>query len=201
VIDALLATASTDFAITDPAVAKVLALDRQVVLVTAHRRENWGEPMRRICIAVARLVDKLVDIEVVFPMHRNPIVRETVEDVLGGRERIHLIEPPDYAPFVKLEKKSTLILTDSGGVQEEAPSLGKPVLVLRETTERPEGVAAGTAKLVGTDVDRIFETAYDLLTNETSYRTMAHAESPYGDGRASRQIADAIAGFLSQHVH
>jgi UDP-N-acetylglucosamine 2-epimerase len=197
VIDALLTTAAQDYVIEEPSLAAILALDAPVVLVTAHRRENWGEPMRRICDAVRRLSDSLPNIHVVFPMHRNPIVRETVIDVLGGHDRIHLIEPPDYAPFVKLEQKSALILTDSGGVQEEAPSLGKPVLVLRETTERPEGVAAGTARLVGTDSNLIFDVAYQLLTNSASYQEMAHAESPYGDGSASVQIAGALANYLS----
>jgi UDP-N-acetylglucosamine 2-epimerase len=196
VIDALLTTASQDYHIEDPSVARILSISGPVVLVTAHRRENWGEPMRRICSAVRQLSEKLPDINIVFPMHRNPIVRDTVVDVLGGLDRVHLIEPPDYAPFVKLEQKSTIILTDSGGVQEEAPSLGKPVLVLRETTERPEGVAAGTAKLIGTDTERIYNEAYRLLTDQAYYNQMAHAESPYGDGSASKQIADALSKFL-----
>jgi UDP-N-acetylglucosamine 2-epimerase (non-hydrolysing) len=197
VIDALLTTASSDLEILDPSLASILSTDGPVVLVTAHRRENWGEPMRRICESVRRLVAALPAITVVFPMHRNPIVRSTVVEVLGGLERVHLIEPPDYAPFVKLEQKSTIILTDSGGVQEEAPSLGKPVLVLRETTERPEGVTAGTAILVGTDPDRIFDNAYRLLTDQEAYCEIAQAMSPYGDGGASSRICDALAVFLS----
>jgi len=196
VIDALLTTAAQECMIDDPAVASVLALAGPVLLVTAHRRENWGEPMRRICQAVRRLAEALPEINVVFPMHRNPIVRETVIDVLGECDRVHLIEPPDYAPFVKLEQKAKLILTDSGGVQEEAPSLGKPVLVLRETTERPEGVAAGTAKLVGTDQELIFAESFRLLTDPSAYQKMAHAQSPYGDGSASKKIADALAKYL-----
>ncbi len=197
VIDALLTTASSEFSIDDPAVVKALALPGQVVLVTAHRRENWGAPLNRICCAVRQLVTQLPEINVVFPMHKNPIVRQTVVEVLGGLDRVFLIEPPDYAPFVKLEQKSALILTDSGGVQEEAPSLGKPVLVLRETTERPEGVAAGTAKLVGTDQALIFDEAFRLLTDPAEYDKMAHAASPYGDGSASKRIADALADYLS----
>jgi UDP-N-acetylglucosamine 2-epimerase (non-hydrolysing) len=200
VIDALLTTAAKECEIVDPTLREILSMNGPVVLVTAHRRENWGQPMHRICEAVRRLVEELSDVNVVFPMHRNPVVRSTVVSVLGDVDRVHLIDPPDYAPFVKLEQKSTLILTDSGGVQEEAPSLGKPVLVLRETTERPEGVAAGTAKLVGTDSELIFQEAIRLLTDPVAYRQMSQATSPYGDGTASVRIVDALAHYLSRSI-
>lgn len=193
VIDALLQAAAQDYAPSDPILRDILADPRRMLLVTAHRRENWGEPMAQIGQAVRAIVDAHSDTVAVVALHRNPIVRETLVPILGDHDRIKLIEPPDYAPFVNLEQKATLILTDSGGVQEEAPSLGKPVLVLRETTERPEGVAAGTAKLVGTDPVRIVAEASRLLTDDAAYQAMAHAVSPYGDGQAARRIADALA--------
>lgn len=160
----------------------------RVVLLTTHRRENWGEPQRRIAQAALDLVDRYEDLLLIVPMHRNPTVREVLEGVLGAHPRVRLIEPPDYAPFVKLMQRSTLILTDSGGVQEEAPAFGKPVLVLRDTTERPEGVEAGAAKLVGTDYDAIVEEATTLLADPAAYAAMAQAVSPYGDGRAASRI-------------
>jgi len=193
VIDALLDVAGRDYEGDDPQIREILAEPRRVILVTSHRRENWGEPMQRIARAVKAIVDRLPDTVAVVPMHRNPLVREALEPILGGHDRVRLIEPPDYAPFVKLEQKATLILTDSGGVQEEAPSLGKPVLVLRETTERPEGVAAGTARLVGTDFDIIVEESIKLLTDENAYAVMARSVSPYGDGSAAVRIAEALA--------
>jgi UDP-N-acetylglucosamine 2-epimerase len=196
VIDALLDVARRDdVAIDDPAVREILAEERRVILVTAHRRENWGEPMARIAEAVKRIVESHPDTVAVVAMHRNPIVRDTLVPALGSCERVRLIEPPDYVPFVKLEQKATLVLTDSGGVQEEAPGLGKPVLVLRETTERPEGVAAGTAKLVGTDIRMIVEEASRLLSDPNAYAAMARAVSPYGDGQASARIADALLAY------
>lgn len=160
----------------------------RVVLLTTHRRENWGAPQEQIARAARRLVDAFEDVLLVVPMHRNPVVRETLERILGGHDRVRLIEPPDYAPFVKLMVRCDLILTDSGGVQEEAPSFGKPVLVLRETTERPEGVEAGTAKLIGTDEERIVQEASVLLSDSEAYARMAQAVSPYGDGMASARI-------------
>jgi UDP-N-acetylglucosamine 2-epimerase (non-hydrolysing) len=163
-----------------------------MILVTTHRRENWGEPMARIGQAVRQIVDAFPDTVAVVPWHLNPLVREALTPTLAGHPRVKLIEPQDYVPFVKLEQKAVLILTDSGGVQEEAPSLGKPVLVLRETTERPEGVAAGTAKLVGTDTKLIVTEASRLLSDPNAYAAMARAVSPYGDGLAARRIADAL---------
>jgi len=164
----------------------------RMLLVTAHRRENLGEPMREICLGVSDLVHQFSDVHVVFAMHLNPKVREAVRDVLGGHERVDLIEPPDYDEFVALMARAHLILTDSGGVQEEAPALGKPVLVLRTTTERPEGVAAGTAKLVGPDRAAIVQSAAELLGDPAAYESMSQAANPYGDGRASHRIAEVL---------
>ena len=192
VIDSLLQVAEGDYAPGDTALQSVFDDPRRMVLVTAHRRENWGEPMAHIGQAVRTLVQTHPDIVAVVALHRNPIVRDTLVPLLSGLDRVRLIEPPDYVPFVKLQQKATLILTDSGGVQEEAPSLGKPVLVLRETTERPEGVQAGTAKLVGTDTQAIVTEASRLLSDPDAYARMAHAVSPYGDGQASARIADAL---------
>jgi UDP-N-acetylglucosamine 2-epimerase len=200
VIDALLTVSKVQYTANEPVLDEILARDGRMILVTAHRRENWGEPMERICRAIEILVDRFPDIYVAFAMHRNPIVRETVTKVLGTVDRVYLIEPPDYVPFVKLEEKCTLVLTDSGGVQEEAPSLGKPVLVMRETTERPEGVDVGTAKLVGTDIDRIVRETAVLLTDTEAYRRMAHAVSPYGDGRAAERIVDAISEYYLREL-
>lgn len=193
VIDALLSVAETASDISDiPGLAKVNLDGRRMILVTAHRRENWGEPMRRICVAIRSIVEAFPDTEVVFAVHRNPIVRDIVFKELGGAERVHLIEPPDYVPFVHLLKKAHLILTDSGGVQEEAPALGKPVLVMRKTTERPEGVEAGTAALTGTESDDVFQAAAKLLTDQNAYNNMARAINPYGDGSASVRIREAL---------
>jgi UDP-N-acetylglucosamine 2-epimerase (non-hydrolysing) len=191
VIDALLATVRTDYQFKTPALA---ALDprSRVVLVTAHRRESFGDPLRAICAAIAELVAGFPDIEVVLPVHPNPHVKGTVEAALCDTPRVRLIQPVDYVEFVHLMARSHLILTDSGGVQEEAPSLGKPVLVLRDTTERPEGVEAGTAVVVGTDRERIVATAGKLLDSSEAYQRMATAVSPYGDGRASERIVEAL---------
>jgi UDP-N-acetylglucosamine 2-epimerase len=166
-----------------------------LLLLTTHRRENWGEPQKAIARAVRRLADHHPALRVVAAMHRNPIVRDSLVAELGSRERIDLIEPPEYESFVKLMQRSTLILTDSGGVQEEAPSFGVPVLVLRETTERPEGVDAGCAKLIGADEERVFSEADLLLTSPDSHRGMAKASSPYGDGKAAGRIADLAASL------
>jgi UDP-N-acetylglucosamine 2-epimerase (non-hydrolysing) len=184
VIDALLSVAET---IPDDPPG-----DSREILVTAHRRENWGEPLREICLALRDLLEAHPDVTVTYAMHRNPVVRRTAQEILGGLDRARLIEPPDYQPFVGMMKRATLILTDSGGVQEEAPSLGKPVLVVRRTTERPEGVAAGTVKLVGTDRKAIFQEARRLLTDPAAYNAMAQSKNPYGDGRAAIRIREAI---------
>ena len=192
VIDALLEVAAKPFVPVDPLLRDILTDPRRMLLVTTHRRENWGEPMRRIGQAVRQIVDAFPDVVAVVPWHLNPLVREALTPSLSDHPRIRLIEPQEYVPFVKLEQKATLILTDSGGVQEEAPSLGKPVLVARETTERPEGIAAGTAKLVGTDTALIVAEASRLLSDPNAYAAMAHAASPYGDGQAARRIAEAL---------
>lgn len=167
---------------------------RRVVLVTGHRRENFGEGFEQICMALRRLAAR-GDVQIVYPVHLNPNVQGPVHALLQDMEGVHLIEPQDYLPFVYLMDRSDLILTDSGGVQEEAPSLGKPVLVMRETTERPEAVAAGTVELVGTDQERIVSAARRLLDDPAEYTRMARAHNPYGDGRASLRIAEACAGF------
>lgn len=166
------------------------------ILVTAHRRENWGEPMGNICRAVRRLAEANPDVRVLFPIHRNPVVRETAQAILGGHPRITLTEPFDYAPFVAAMRDSYLILTDSGGVQEEAPSLGKPVLVMRTTTERPEAITAGTVELVGVDEETIVGTAQRLLDDTAAYERMARSVNPYGDGQACARIVEAVRYFL-----
>jgi UDP-N-acetylglucosamine 2-epimerase (non-hydrolysing) len=172
----------------------------RIIFVETHRRENWGEPMENICKALLNLINDYEDTEIVFPVHRNPVVRETVYPLLEGHNRIHLIEPMDYPALINLQKKSFIILTDSGGIQEEAPSMGKPVLVLRRTTERPEGVQRGTAKLVGTDRDNIYKEASRLLYDHDEYNRMSKAINPYGDGQSAGRIVDAIRyyfGFIS----
>lgn len=164
----------------------------RLILLTAHRRENLGEPMRNMFRAIKRIVDEQKDVQVVYPVHLNPVVRELANEVLGNNSRIHLIEPLDVIDFHNFAARSHLILTDSGGVQEEAPSLGVPVLVLRDTTERPEGIEAGTLKLAGTEEDNIYRLATELLTDKAAYEKMAKAVNPYGDGNASKRICEAI---------
>lgn len=166
--------------------------DRRIILMTAHRREALGEPHRRIFQAVRQLVDRFEDIVVVYPVHLNPAVREPANEILGGHERIHLIDPLDVMDLHNFYPHVHLILTDSGGLQEEAPSFGIPVLVLRDTTERPEGVEAGTLELVGTDGEKLFERASVLLTDQQAYERMHKAANPYGDGKASQRIVEAI---------
>lgn len=167
--------------------------DKRIVLLTCHRRENWGEPMERIFDAVAELADRYPGIEVVFPVHKNPRVRQTAEKYLADKKNVRMIEPLDYHPFSALMNKAYLVLTDSGGIQEEAPSLGKPVLVLRDTTERPEAVAAGTVKLAGTYKEDILREASLLLDNPGAYEEMARTKNPYGDGTASAKITEILA--------
>lgn len=166
--------------------------DLKTILLTSHRRENFGEPIKEICKAVLELVEKNSDIEVVYPVHLNPNVQKPVYELLDGKERIHLIKPLEYATFCTLMKKSHIILTDSGGVQEEAPSLGKPVLVLRDTTERPEAIEYGTVKLVGTDRKKIVSTVQNLLDEKEAYKKMSEAINPYGDGLASKRIVEVL---------
>lgn len=172
--------------------------DSKIILVTMHRRENQGEPMRRVFKVMKQVVDSHKDVEIIYPVHLSPKVQRVAQEVLSDDPRIHLIKPLDVVDFHNLAKKSYFIMTDSGGVQEEAPSLGKPVLVLRDTTERPEGVAAGTLKLVGTEVDKVRTEMIRLLEDETAYDEMANAKNPYGDGKASDRIMDAIAYYFDK---
>ena len=192
-IDALKLTVQSDYY---HEVLDQLDTDKKLVLVTMHRRENQGQPMRNVFTALREMVDLHQEIEVVYPVHLSPAVQETANDILAGHDRIHLIEPLDVLDFHNLASRSYFIMTDSGGVQEEAPSLGKPVLVLRDTTERPEGVRAGTLKLVGTDPVRVKEAMAAILTDETLYRQMSQAPNPYGDGRASERIVHSIQQYL-----
>lgn len=192
VIDALHKTVDDDFQFEDEMLQRIDFKNKRIVLVTTHRRENLGEPMRHVYQALRNLIDEFEDVEIVFPVHKNPKVREVVNQELGGLAKVHLVDPLDYEPFANLMHRSHLILTDSGGVQEEAPALGKPVLVLRDTTERPEAVEAGTVKLIGTDKDVVYREAKELLTNQEEYSRMSEACNPYGDGKASQRIIQAI---------
>ncbi|HOM80815.1 MAG: UDP-N-acetylglucosamine 2-epimerase (non-hydrolyzing) [Armatimonadetes bacterium] len=192
VIDALLATAEKPFEFTEPPLSEVDFGAHRTILVTAHRRENWGEPIRDICRALRQIIQEFPDTQAIFQMHKNPVVRDVIREELGSVPRVLLVEPQEYVPWVHLMKRAYLVLTDSGGIQEEAPSLGLPVLVMRETTERPEGVDAGVAKLVGTTPERIVAEARELLGNKEAYRRMAHAVNPYGDGRSAEYIREAI---------
>lgn len=170
--------------------------DNKLILLTMHRRENQGEPMRRVFKVIREVVESREDVEVIYPVHLSPAVQEAAKEILGNTERIHLISPLDVVDFHNLAARSYFIMTDSGGVQEEAPSLGKPVLVLRDTTERPEGVEAGTLKLVGTESEKVKKEMEELLDNDAEYRRMAQAKNPYGDGKASERILDAIAYYF-----
>lgn len=192
VIDALLATVKRGFAFGDSLLDKLDYANKRILLVTTHRRENLGEPMREIYLALREVIETYRDVEIIFPVHKNPAVRSVVEEVLGSLPGVHLIEPMDYQPFVNLMQRSHIVLTDSGGMQEEAPSLGKPVLVLRNTTERPEALDAGTVLLVGTARQKVLDSLRRLLDNPGAYRSMAEAVNPYGDGQASRRIAGVI---------
>ncbi|WP_018708345.1 non-hydrolyzing UDP-N-acetylglucosamine 2-epimerase [Siminovitchia fordii] len=193
-IDALKTTVKEKY---DHKVLERIGSDR-LILLTAHRRENLGEPMRNIFRAIKRLVEEFLDIQVVYPVHLNPTVRELAKEILDNNPRIHLIEPLDVIDFHNFASRSFLILSDSGGVQEEAPSLGVPVLVLRDTTERPEGIDAGTLKLAGIEEENIYQLTKELLTNKNSYEKMANAANPYGDGEASRRILEAIRYYFKE---
>ena len=175
------------------------AADSRLVLLTAHRRENLGQPMTQMFRAIRRVVDEYPDVKLIYPVHMNPAVRRTAETELGGCERIRLTEPLDVTDFHNYMARSYLILTDSGGIQEEATSLGKPVLVMRDTTERPEGIAAGTLKLVGTDEDRIYREFSKLLVDADAYSAMSCASNPYGDGQACKRIADCLSAIKTDH--
>ncbi|CCN70295.1 UDP-N-acetyl glucosamine-2-epimerase [Vibrio nigripulchritudo SFn118] len=197
VIDALLAVRErllTDVQLNESCRAcfDFLEHGKRMVLITGHRRESFGDGFERICSAISTLAEMYSDVNFVYPVHLNPNVREPVNRLLANKGNVHLVDPQDYLPFVYLMDSSSVILTDSGGIQEEAPSLGKPVLVMRETTERPEAVAAGTVKLVGTDIEKIIREVSNLLDNEAEYQKMSVAHNPYGDGKASKRILDAI---------
>lgn len=193
-IDALAQTVQADY---QHEVLDKIGQGKRIILVTMHRRENQGEPMRRVFKVMKDVVDQTDDVEIVYPVHLSPRVQEAAKEVLGGDPRIHLIKPLDVVDFHNLAKRSYFIMTDSGGVQEEAPSLGKPVLVLRDTTERPEGVKAGTLKLVGTEEDAVKAAMLELLTDPAAYQRMAEAKNPYGDGQASDRILDDIAWYFA----
>ncbi len=191
VIDALKTTVSKDYKLCE-SMADVDFENNRVILVTAHRRENLGEPLENICRALKKIVTDFPDVELVYPVHLNPAVRETVNKYLAGMDRVHLIDPIDVRDMHNAMDRSYMIMTDSGGLQEEAPSLGKPVLVLRNETERPEAVEAGTVKVAGVREEVIYSMAYKLLTDKNEYESMARAVNPYGDGEASRRTVEAI---------
>ena len=197
VIDALLSIVDNNYQLESD-LADFLAKNKQTVLITAHRRENQGQPMVQIFQAVRRLHEELPEVGFVFPVHKNPRVRALAHEALDGLERVKMIEPLDYEPFANLMNQVDLIMTDSGGLQEEAPALGKPVLVLRENTERPEAVEAGTVALVGTDNEKIFTTAKTLLTDQKAYEAMEKAVNPYGDGKACRRIVQPIKYYFGE---
>lgn len=187
-IDALRTTVREDYSHPE----LVWASDSRLILITAHRRENLGEPMNNMFRAIRRVMDEHTDVKAIYPIHMNPIVRKTADEFLGGDDRIHIIEPLDVLDFHNFLARCFLVLTDSGGIQEEAPSLGKPVLVMRNTTERPEGIAAGTLKLVGTDEEVIYRSFKQLLEDNEEYARMSNACNPYGDGFACKRIADIL---------
>lgn len=193
-IDAMTTTVDDDYTHKE---LKWIKETERMILLTAHRRENLGEPMRHIFKAIKRVVDEFEDVKVIYPIHKNPLVREVAKEVFANTDRVKLIEPLDVFDFHNFQNKSYIILTDSGGIQEEAPSLGKPVLVLRDTTERPEGIVAGTLKLVGTDEETIYEETKKLLSNNEEYQKMSKASNPYGDGYASEKIVNAIIKYFN----
>ena len=200
VIDALLSVINDDYVFEQEVLNSIDFENKKVVLLTTHRRENWGEPMENIFESVVKLLNTNNDVEVIFPMHKNPLIRELANKYFKGLEsKIHLIEPLEYVEFANLMSKVYLIMTDSGGIQEEAPSLGKPVVVLRTETERPEGVMAGTVKLGGINKEEIYSIVNELLNNKDKYNKMAHAENPYGDGNSCEKIVDIIVNSFSRN--
>jgi UDP-N-acetylglucosamine 2-epimerase (non-hydrolysing) len=196
VIDALLSVVDKDYQFENKTLKNIDFENKKVVLLTAHRRENLGEPMENIFRAVRDLTEEVKDVEVIFPVHLNPVIRELSKKMLSANKNIHLIEPLDYLPFANLMARADLVLTDSGGIQEEAPSLAKPVLVLRDTTERPEAVEAGTVIKVGTDYNNIYRESIKLLTDDKEYQKRAAAVNPYGDGKAVNRIISALNYFF-----
>ena len=192
VIDAIQTTVRPDYKFSTPLLNELDYEHHKIILVTCHRRENYGQPMAKIMTALRRLADAYPQVELVYPVHLSPVVREAAAQYLGGHGRIHLIDPLDVLEMHNLMARCCFVMTDSGGLQEEAPALGKPVLVLRRETERPEAVAAGTAKLAGTETEPVYQMAAQLIESEQAYHAMAHAVNPYGDGHACRRIVDAI---------
>jgi len=197
VIDALQLAVQKPFRL-EPELERAFLENGRVILLTTHRRENLGGPLREVYLALRGLLDHYPDLGIIFPVHKNPAVRREVDRVLVGVKRVYLTEPLDYLPFINVMKRAHLVLTDSGGIQEEAPALGKPVLVLRDVTERPEAVAAGTARLVGTDRDRVEGAVSRLLEDQDAYREMAEAVNPYGDGKAARRIVQAVLWYFNR---
>lgn len=199
VIDAFATTVKADYQFKSEPLRKMDFGGARTILLTAHRRENWGEPLMSICRAVKRLVADFEDVQVIYPVHLNPVVRETVDHILQGNERILLIDPIDVEDMHNVLSRVYMVMTDSGGLQEEAPSLGKPVLVLRKETERPEAVEAGTVLITGTEEEDVYRDACSLLSDDAIYHKMAHAANPYGDGKASARIAAIIQDWAKTH--
>lgn len=199
VIDALFHTVKDDYVFQDELLNN-LNPNKKILLVTTHRRENLGEPMRQVYLALRQIIEEFSDVQMIFPVHKNPAVRKVVEEVLGGLDNVFLIEPLDYEPFVNVMNKAFLVLTDSGGLQEEAPSLGKPVLVLRDNTERPEAISAGTVSLIGTERNKVYHATKELITLEKKYYTMARAVNPYGDGKACERIILSLDHYFGINV-
>ena len=196
VIDAMLHTVKEDYKFENEELNKIDYVNKKVIMITAHRRENWGEGVENICTALNKIVEDNNDVELVYLVHLNPVVKDVVHEKLGGNDRIHLLPPLDTKETHNLMNKCFMVMTDSGGLQEEAPHLGKPVLVLRDVTERPEAVAYGTVKLVGTDIEKILSEANELIQNREAYEKMSKSVNPYGDGKASERIADAILRYF-----
>ena len=196
VIDAMLHTVKEDYKFENEELNKIDYVNKKVIMITAHRRENWGEGIENICTALNKIVEDNKDVELVYLVHLNPVVKDVVHARLGGNDRIHLLPPLDTKETHNLMNKCFMVMTDSGGLQEEAPHLGKPVLVLRDVTERPEAVAYGTVKLVGTDIEKILSEANELIQNREAYEKMSKSVNPYGDGKASERIADAILRYF-----
>ena len=196
VIDAMLHTVKEDYKFENEELNKIDYVNKKVIMITAHRRENWGEGVENICTALNKIVEDNNDVELVYLVHLNPVVKDVVHERLGGNDRIHLLPPLDTKETHNLMNKCFMVMTDSGGLQEEAPHLGKPVLVLRDVTERPEAVAYGTVKLVGTDIEKILSEANELIQNREAYEKMSKSVNPYGDGKASERIVDAILRYF-----
>ena len=200
VIDALLSVINKEHKFEDEELNKIDFENNKVILLTAHRRENWGEPMKNIFAAVREVAEQNDDVQIIFPMHKNPLIRDLARESFKGIEhKVALIEPLEYVDFANLMNKCYLIMTDSGGIQEEAPALGKPVVVLRTETERPEAVKAGTVRLAGVERNRVFEITSELVNNDVEYHKMAHAVNPYGDGKACERIVEQIVKYFNKN--